>query len=46
MKNILNIVKRGVLAITLISTAASLNAAEINGWGDFKLYIDPGQLNP
>lgn len=42
MKNILNIVKKGVLAVTLISTAASLNAAEINGWGDFKLYIDPG----
>lgn len=42
MKKIFNIIKRGVLSLTLISTAVSLNAAEINGWGDFKLYLDPG----
>lgn len=30
------------VAIAAIATPSVASAAEINGWGDFKLYIDPG----
>ncbi len=44
MKNISTIIKRGAIAAALLSFAAqgAVSAAEVNGWGDFKIFIDPG----
>lgn len=44
MKKIKSQIVRGAIAATLTALAmpGGANAAEINGWGDFKLFIDPG----
>lgn len=43
MKNISNIIRRGAIALALVSTSAiTLGATEKAAWGDFKLFLDPG----
>lgn len=44
MKSISKILCLGALAMTLVSPNSSMNvnAAEVEGWGDFKIFIDPG----
>lgn len=35
-------INKGVISAALATLAFSGNAADINGWGDFKLFLDPG----
>lgn len=42
MKNIASYIRKNALVFSAGMIALSANAAEINGWGDFKLYLDPG----
>lgn len=45
MKKLTNIFTKGLLALTLILTSANVSNAqekEVTGWGDFKLFLDPG----
>lgn len=36
-------IAKGAVALSLLAMAApSVNAAEVTGWGDFKLFLDPG----
>ena len=37
-----NILKGAVIALAALSMPASLMAKEVTGWGDFKLFLDPG----
>lgn len=43
MKKTLSLIARGsVIAASALVAMPALSAAEVEGWGDFKLYIDPG----
>ncbi len=44
MKKTINTLSKAAMiaATALVALPTSLQAAEIEGWGDFKLYIDPG----
>lgn len=44
MKKISSLISNSAIAATLTALAipAGVTGAEINGWGDFKLFIDPG----
>lgn len=43
MKNLTSIIKRGTfIAALMAATIPSTQAAESTGWGDFKLFLDPG----
>lgn len=42
MKNYLSYIKKGIITMTLGLLVFPAGAAEITGWGDFKLYLDPG----
>lgn len=44
MKKIATIISRGaiVAAMAAMTLPTNVTAAEVNGWGDFKLFIDPG----
>ena len=44
MKKIATIISRGAIAAAMAAMTLPTNviAAEVNGWGDFKLFIDPG----
>ncbi|MCC8037112.1 MAG: Ig-like domain-containing protein [Bacteroidales bacterium] len=43
MKTIQSIIGKAAIAALVAGVAApALQAAEVNGWGDFKLFIDPG----
>lgn len=42
MNNFSSYMKKGVISTLLLSAVASVGATEITGWGDFKLYLDPG----
>ncbi len=43
MKSIISKIAKGAVALSMFAMAApAVNAAEVTGWGDFKLFIDPG----
>ena len=43
MKNFTHIIKNSLLSFSLcLVGGSSMFAADVNGWGDFKLYLDPG----
>ncbi|MDE5628200.1 MAG: N-acetylmuramoyl-L-alanine amidase [Muribaculaceae bacterium] len=43
MKKTLNIfAKSAMIAATALVAVPAVNAAEVEGWGEFKLYLDPG----